>query len=314
MKKVLFLALFISFFSSCDDGDIQVETIDFDNVDAISCTVNGIIYKTKDNEALLLQIPASSFANEVTTTPRMITIDGDKKMVYRSYNGTIGTENVCAVIPASTPLVEEEWITTSGIIEVTTTANIVENTSIDSPNATKIDKFNHLVTLKNFVFSKPNGNQQQNNFIFGTYQTTATTLPFNFDEDAEKSTCSNKIYNFSGSEAITLDSSNYASLFNSTLGIKTALISSDNKVTYVLYNNEINNTLICNNTIPTALETWTAVDGVTSVSGIIEVETTQYSTTTLQHTIHLKKVVLKKGNNTFTLGDDYVMGSIFVGN
>jgi hypothetical protein len=307
MKKLVISALFLLAITSCDDGNIKVQSINFEDVTAQKCGVNNLIYKLKDSEALILEIPSTAFENDATleNSPRTVTIDATNKLVYRSFNGTVTSGNVCGTILLSTPNVVEEWVTTSGTVQITTTANVVANTAINSANATKIANYNHSIVLKNTVFTKPNGNQLYETFNFGNYTTAATNLPFGFDEEVTKSSCDNRIFNFNGSEALIFDTSNFSVLFENTLTTtpRTALINSENKLTYTLYTAAINDANFCGTTaLPTVNQTWTAV------SGNIEVTTTS-SGSSFQHTIHFKNVILKRGNSTFSLGDDYVYGS-----
>ena len=75
----------------------------------------------------------------------------------------------------------------------------------------------------------------------------------------------------------------------------------------------ITNAYFCATTIPatpTLTQQWDAIDGIEATSGIIEVSTTTLTSTTYLHTIRLKKVTLKKGNSYFSLGDDYLFGTL----
>lgn len=89
MKKFASLLVFITFLNSCDDGNLTLETIDFENVKTQSCTTNNIIYKLKDKESLLLEIPKSSFTSDPTLeeNPTTIDISSTNRVVYRFYNG-----------------------------------------------------------------------------------------------------------------------------------------------------------------------------------------------------------------------------------
>lgn len=311
MKKIIGLFAFVLILNGCDDGDLTIETIDFEDVTAVKCGINNIVYKIKDNEALLIEIPAESFINEPTATgiPREVVISASNRVLYRSYNGTIASDNICSTIPPSTPNVTEEWIATSGIIQITTTAVVVPNTALTSGNATKITGYNHNIIFKNITFNKPSGNQLYGTYIFGSYVTPATLLPFAFDEDVAKCASSNIVFNFSGSESFVLDFN--PSLFPDSNGTQTALINATNKATYKLYSGGLNEAYFCTiptPTTPTVVQEWTANDGVEATSGMIEVISTTFGTG-FQHTIHLKKVTLKKGNSEFYLGDDYLYGS-----
>ena len=128
----------------------------------------------------------------------------------------------------------------------------------------------------------------------------------------DKSICDNRIFNFSGSESLVFDSgTNYTTLFPNEPATKTALIDGTNKLTYRLFNNAVNDAYFCATTTPSTpllTQQWDAVEGVEATSGMIEVVTEVFGTG-YKHTIHFKKAIMKKGNSTFTLGDDYIFGS-----
>jgi hypothetical protein len=164
------------------------------------------------------------------------------------------------------------------------------------------------------TFQTPHGTQVYETFVFGNYSTTVSSLAFGFDNQVDKSSCDNRIFNFSGSESLVLDVLDFAILFQNavTTTPRTALISSDNKLTYKLFNNTVNDAFFCASpppSTPLLSQEWDAVDGVSGVSGIIEVTTTTLGTS-FQHTIHLKKVTMKKGNSNFYMGDDYLFGNL----
>jgi hypothetical protein len=311
MKRIVCAILLLFIVNACDDGDLKVDIIDFSDVAAVKCSQKDVIYKIKATEMLLLAVPAAAFVNVETLpdTPREIAINASNEVIYRQYNGTVSADNICLTLPAATPNVIEEWKATSGTIEITTTAN----KTIDANNATRITGYKHNIVFKNITFQKPNGDQTYETYIFGDYTTPFASLAFGFDEEVYKSTCDNRIFDFAGSEAFILDVTDYATLFENevTTTPRTAVISATNKLSYRLYSNTISNTYFCTTpqpTTPALLQQWNAVDGVTGVNGIIAVTTTTFGTG-FQHTIHLKKVTLKRDNSTFDLGDDYLYGT-----
>lgn len=317
MKKIIGLFAFMLLLNGCDDGDLTIETIDFADVTAVKCGLNDLVYKIKENEALIIEIPEASNAFITTVTPygepRQFTIGGNNKVIYRSYSGTIATENVCSTIPPSSPNVTEEWVATSGTIEITTTPILVPNTTLTSGNATKIKGYNHAIVFKNVTFDKPNGEQFFETYVFGSYAKdllSTETLPFAFDDEVEKCSSGNTVFNTSGSEALVLNLD--ATFFPAASGTQTALISATNKVTYTLFTaGGLTSDNFC--TTPTPItpapsQIWIAEDGVTATSGIIEVVTTTLGSQ-FQHTIHLKKVTFTRNGSEFYLGDDYIYGS-----
>ena len=315
MKRILSILTLLFILNACDDGNMTNATIDFSEVAAQKCSSKDVIYKTKGSEMLVLAIPATTFVNDETPADDPITlpISSTNQVIYRRYNGTVSADNICPTIPSATPDLTEQWTASAGTIEITTTAIY---TTDATTNATRITGYKHYIVFKNITFQTPNGDQIYETYVFGNYTTTATALAFGFDDQVDKSTCNNdnRIFNFNGSEALILDVDNFTTLFDSatTTTPRIALVSTTNKLTYKLFSSTINNAYFCATTIPaspTIAQEWNAVDGVTDVSGIIEVSTTYIVGSGYQHTIHLKKVTMKKGNSNFYLGDDYLYGS-----
>ncbi len=314
MKRFLGIVCLLLLINACDDGNLTVESIDFANVTAIKCTSKDVIYKVKDSEILYLEIPSSDFVNDETleNIPTTIPISTTKRAVYRLYSSAASAENVCPTVPSATPNVTEEWITTSGTIQITTTA--IKTTDAIT-NATKITGYKHYIVLKNVTFLKPSGDQLYETFVFGNYTTSVSSLPFGFDEEAvTKSSCDNRIFSFSGGESLVLDVDNFSTLFanEATVTPRTATVSATKKLTYKLFNGTINDLFFCTSptpNTPTLAQEWNAVDGIEGTDGTIEVTTTSNGPNTFRHTVHLKKVTMKKGNSDFYLGDDFLYGS-----
>lgn len=322
MKKFLGILVCLIALNGCDDGDLTIETINFEDVQAGSC--GEIIYKLNGNEALYMKIPASfnAFSNDVTPadTPTSIPIGGSVSVTYRAYNGTVTTANLCNTPAPISPIATEEWIATSGTIEIATIA--VYSSPDATTGATKILKYLHNIVFKNIVFAKPSGNQVYESFPFGEFFTTATTLPFNFDaEDIQICPSNQLLYNArtNGIEGLYIQNFDLNLLATTNLGVpKTALITNTtNKMVYRLFINAIttaNQDYFCSSILPNTPainQEWIAMDGVTAdATGIIEVTTTTNTSSTYIHEIRLKKVTFQKGNSTFYLGDSFLLGSL----
>jgi PBP1b-binding outer membrane lipoprotein LpoB len=316
MKRVFSVLLLVLLLNGCDDGNLSLETIDFEDATTQSCSTNDIIYKPKEKEALLFEIPESSFENEPTNpdTPTIIDIDNSTyRVVYRFYNGTVATDNICNTIPPALPTVTDQWTATSGKIQIITTAVKTTNTT---ENSTRISGYNHNIVFKNITFAKTNGTQAYETFPFGDYVTPSTPLPFGFDKVVEQCPTSKQIYNYVSSEALTIDNIDPTLIVNTETPLntpRTGLLSSvKNKLTYRLYTNGVlTPDYFCKTTVPvlpSISEEWNGVNGVAGVSGIIEVTTIKSGTTAYKHTIVIKNATLKKGNSDFKLGDSYIYG------
>lgn len=318
MKRVLSLLVFVLFLNGCDDGDLTLENIDFEDVTTQSCSTNDIIYKLKEREALLLEMPKTDFVNEPTDVdnPTLKIIDNATyRVVYRFYNGTVASDNICNTIPPALPSVSDQWTATAGTIQIITTA---VKTTNDTENSTRITGYNHNITFKNITFAKTSGTQVYETFPFGDYVTSATPLPFGFDKVVEQCPDKKQIYNYVSSEALTLDNLDPALIVNVETPLntpRTALIGSiQNKLIYRLYSNGIlTPDYFCNTTVPvlpSIKEEWNAVDGIAGTSGIIEVTTIKNGTSAYKHTIVIKNATLKKGNSDFRLGDNFLYGEL----
>ncbi|MCX6172096.1 MAG: hypothetical protein NT048_04565 [Flavobacterium sp.] len=316
MKRIASILLLVFVINACDDGNLTVDAIDFTEVAAQKCSEKDVIYKVKDNEMLLIEIPAATFTNEETLDGAPISVDlsNTVKVTYRKYNGTVSASNICPTVPDAIPNLTEEWKATSGTILITSSA--IKSVNSGS-GITQITGYKYYIVFEDIVFLKPDGSSQTyggTTFVFGNYIKNVSPLAFGFDEEVNKSTCDSRIFNFNGSESLILDVDNSTTLFENatTTTPRIALLSATNKLTYKLFSSTVNNAYFCATTLPatpTLTQEWNAVNGVTDSSGIIEVTTTFIVGSGYQHTIHLKKVTMKRGNSDFYLGDDYLYGS-----
>jgi hypothetical protein len=319
MKRVFGLLAFMLALNGCNDGNLIQEDINFEDIATQSCTSNDIIFKLKEKEALLLEIPASSFVNESSTVGSPVTIDisSSNRVVYRFYDGVVALNNICETIAPATPIVTDQWSATAGKIQIFTTAVKTLNAT---ENSTRITGYSHNIVFKNITFAKNNGTQVYETFPFGDYVTSTTTLPFLFDKTVQKCSSSNLVYNSTSSEALTLDIDpslivNAVTPLNSP---RTGIIgTSTNVLSYRLFTGLLTGDYFCGSTTPatpTISQQWDAINGVSGVSGTIEVTTTTNGPSAFKHTIVLKKVTLKKGNSSFLLGDNYTYGDLLTTN
>ncbi len=317
MKRALSLLIFVLVLNGCNDGDLTVGTIDFSKSPTQSCSTTNVIYKLNAQEALILQIPSTAFVNTPTvdlTKPTTIAIDNSiYRVIYRSYNGAITGDNICNAIPPSTPTVTDQWTAIAGTIQIITTPIVVAGTTAGS---TVISGYNHNITFKNITFSRTSGNQVYETFAFGDFITPITVLPFAFDKTVEQCSTTKQIYNYVGSEALTLDIDPTLIQKTETLAGKprTGLLSATtNKLIYRYYNGLLTPSYFCGTTLPqlpTFTEEWLGVTGVTGISGIVEVTTVTNGSTGFKHTIVLKNATLTNGKTSFKLGDNYLYGDL----
>lgn len=317
MKKFLILVFFTIFVTSCDDGIIQVENLDFSNSTTQIC--GNLVYKLNDNEALLISLPESlynsAFKNAPTPTslPIIIPINTENRVLYRFYNGAVSSATICSAIAPISPQAQEEWIGISGSMQINTTAVIEANP--DFVGGQKITAYKHQITFKNITFQKEGGNQFYDTFVFGVFQKASEPISLVFDENLDKCSNSNLIFNIAGSSAFTLniDPNLIKNQITAIDQPRTGYLDTLNVLEYKKFTSVVGTDYFCGATFPptpAVAEVYTGVAGVENISGIIEVTTTTNGTGFL-HEIHLKNVTLKSALGvSFILADDYFYGQL----
>lgn len=166
MKKYLLFALVLVLFS-CDDGDLQIETVDFDSIETVqSCetvVVNAVnvLFKINGDEALILELPSNLLKNEITTTDIVSDVPSEARITYRIFSDNVSDDYFCNAVPVLTPTVIEDIPAQNGQVFITTTAG-EENTFI------------HSIRLGTTSFVLENGSRITNLEIneFGTVTTS----------------------------------------------------------------------------------------------------------------------------------------------
>ena len=169
MKRI-FLHFLLIFIFSCDDGDLEIETIDFDNVAVQSCetvtTSTIILFKIDNDEAIVLTLQSGLLANEVTpeNEPRTSNINSQSELIYRIFDGKVAKNYFCDAIPPISPKVIEEVSATSGVVAVTTVVS-----------ETDANIFEHTITLSGLTLMNSKGERitDLTTINFGTVTTTA---------------------------------------------------------------------------------------------------------------------------------------------
>lgn len=310
MKRFLAVLIGVIALNSCDDGDLVVETINFADVPAQRCGDDGLLFKLNDQESLILNIPKTTFTNIPTAAGDTIRLDVSpiNQVVYSFYTGKVAAGNICDLIPSANPAINNQWIATSGKIQIT----ITDIKKLDETNnSTRITEYNNNILFKNITFDKGNGTEQfYETFTFGDYIVPAVALPFDFNQLLSICNDTKQVYQFSESESFTLDIdplliANVATPAGQPrVGQVGATV---NKLVYRFLKGLVTNEYFCTATVPlvpTVIQEWVGRPG-----GTIEVTTTPFGTA-FKHTIVLKNVALEKGNSNFNLGTTYLYGEL----
>jgi hypothetical protein len=311
MKNLIAFLVLLFLIVSCNDGNVAVQDISFDNVTGSNCV--NLSYKIKGNEVLIIKFDDISKAYLLDQTPIdkpiILNIDAKNPVTYRVYNGVPTAANFCGnQLPPAEPIVVEEWTATSGTIEITTTVSKSTNTTT---NATTINGYNNFVQLKNITFKKPNGDQFYETFNFGNINVAITPLNLSFDQPIEKCASSQIFTSKIGVVALMSIENSGINLIDKVVtpinNPRTIVLNStNNKLFYRVFENLDVLNYKCKTTF---LGTDDMTQEWIASTGSIEVETTE-SGGQYTHKFFLKGVNLIKQNSDFYLGDNFYLGQI----
>ncbi|SHJ41743.1 hypothetical protein [Pseudozobellia thermophila] len=172
MKKIMFLCLSTLWFSACDDGDLQIEQVDFDSVSISTCgdvddaTETTFFFKIDGDEALLLNLESGLLANE-TSSPESISssIPSSSSLIYRFFSDDVSQDYFCDVIPSVEPVVLEENTATAGDINIDTQVG----------SATETGKnYRHTISITGLSLTNSQGESitDASTFEYGTFTTS----------------------------------------------------------------------------------------------------------------------------------------------
>jgi len=166
VKNLLLFLICISV-ASCSDGELQIETIDFDDVALDFCgtptTDTQLLFKLKDSETLILDLQSGLLRNEVSGDTLESPIPAQSKLIYRILSEDVDDSYFCDAIPPVVPSVVEEIPAEQGTVFVFT-----------SQNANDTTLFEHRIWFRDVTFVNAAGERLTNLTIdeFGTLQTS----------------------------------------------------------------------------------------------------------------------------------------------
>ncbi len=132
MNRVLFIFI-LCFLNSCGDGDLIIETIDFNDTSMAFCestttTNSTLFFKLKTTEALILNLKSGLLKNEVSADTIKSAVPGESQLVYRTFTDKISKNYFCDAVPPISPTVVEEYQAEGGEVYITTVQSASDTT------------------------------------------------------------------------------------------------------------------------------------------------------------------------------------------
>lgn len=161
------LLLLVCLFISCNDGDLQIETIDFNSASIDFCESSTDInstffFKLNPTESLILDLQSGVLQNEPSEGTIISNVPSQSQVTYRTFSDDVTKNYFCDQIPPATPIVLEEILAEGGEVLITT---------IQSENDTTI--YEHTIELSGISLVNSKGERITNLNIddFGTITT-----------------------------------------------------------------------------------------------------------------------------------------------
>jgi len=172
MRKFILLVLCLGILFSCGDGDLEIETIDFDSVTLQFCsspnpTSTNLLFKINDSEALILQLQSNVLNNGVAgeTITTESNVPGQSQVTYRIFSDTVDNGYFCDDIPPAEPIVIDEVEAEDGQIIIETVVDPNDNT-----------KFVHTISLSGISFVTKSG-ERITNLAINEFGEVTTNVP-----------------------------------------------------------------------------------------------------------------------------------------
>lgn len=168
MKKFLTFLLCLAL-CSCDDGDLTIETIDFDDIaidycDTTVSTSTTLFFKINGNEVLILTLASGTLKNVASEGEVEYPISSSTTLTYRDFSDDVSSNYFCDLIPPTEPTVVEEIEAESGSVLITTTA------VVDGETTT----FEHTIRLSGITFINASNNQRITDLSINDFGTVTT--------------------------------------------------------------------------------------------------------------------------------------------
>jgi hypothetical protein len=168
MKNLLTFLLCLTLYS-CDDGDLTIETIDFDDIeidycDATVSTSTTLFFKINGNEALILTLASGTIKNEASDGEVEYPISSSTTLTYRDFSDDVSSGYFCDQIPTTEPTVIEEIEAQSGSVLIST-VEIIDGETIS---------YEHTIRLSEITLINASNNQRITDLSINEFGTVTT--------------------------------------------------------------------------------------------------------------------------------------------
>lgn len=297
MKKFALLLSSLLLLSSCDDGDLVFEELNFTAKDIQTC--NSLYYKINGKELLLVNLANSNNGlvldeNAPLNQVQNISTSDLNKIYYRTYSETVNQNTICSTIPPAQPVVVSEYVSNSGAL-----IQYIRRSNVGYTNNKATINYNYTINFKNVTLSNGTSQIKYEDYPFGTFIYKTNTLGFVFTNFTN---CNSQLISADSDEELIFTlSTPYTDA--TTIGEQIYNLSDNQFLTYNLYEGNIVNQAACDEKSNAIKEQWIATSGsyVIKISEVVN-QVTQ-NVDALKQEFYLRNVTFNKDGLSFTIDE-----------
>lgn len=167
--KRYFLILTLLFVLSCDDGNLDIASFEFEEKINVCGDINITMYRLSANgqkEALIVTLTDKEIRmDEEVVAPIQVSLNGDYTVTDRVFDNKVPSNYFCAAVPPIEPKVLKNWAGESGTI-------LVENEPVFESGNANVIAWKHTVVLLDVVLKSGNESLIFNDiYLFGVFET-----------------------------------------------------------------------------------------------------------------------------------------------
>ncbi|MGY8933881.1 MAG: hypothetical protein ACKVIM_06885 [Flavobacteriales bacterium] len=187
MRKLFFISILLSLFSSCNDGDIIVTDFNFEASNLNNCGGPGayVFYNINNSlfaESISLVLETSDILFLESGTVEYVLNGITYAVNYRKYDNDITDDYFCSNIPPTMPSVTIEFLGASGIAVLTTIVTKNDEDGIEEDSTSNLDTDND--GLLNYFDNDDDGdNVPTLNELGSEFLTGNNEFPLDTDND-----------------------------------------------------------------------------------------------------------------------------------
>lgn len=169
MKKLFFLLSFLITFS-CNDGNLDIASFEFEEEVNVCGDINITMYRLSTDgqkEALIVTLTDIQIKNDdLPVLPVSVTESGLYTVTDRVFESEVSSSYFCTVVPPVEPKVIKNWAGISGTIAV-------QNNKVFDEDGVTIIAYEHIVVLYDVVLKSGDESLIFNDtYLFGVFQTS----------------------------------------------------------------------------------------------------------------------------------------------